>query len=79
MCFKEWVYPEKKEISSELVKIAGSRVIAQLLVNRGIDTPEKISGFLDIESNKLSSPFIFQDMEKAVSRITQAIEKKSIY
>ncbi len=72
----KWVYPENKQVSTELVKAAGSHVVAQLLLNRGIDTPEKIKAFLNLDNTKISSPFIFEHMDKAVNRINQAIEKQ---
>lgn len=73
---KKWVYPENKEILPELAEISGSRIIAGILLNRGIDSVEKAKAFLDIENIEISSPYVFQDMEKAVNRINQAIKKQ---
>ena len=69
-----WIYPENNELSSELIKEAGSRILARLLLNRGIDSPEKIKEFLYPETITISSPFKFTHMEKAVERINKAIE-----
>lgn len=69
-----WVYSNNNELSSELIKAAGSRIVAQLLLNRGIDSPDKIKTFLNPENIELSSPYKFPDMEKAVERINQAIK-----
>lgn len=71
-----WVYPEVKQVSAELVKAAGSHIVAQLLLNRGIDTPELVKSFLNIDNTKISSPDLFEHMEKAVNRINQAIEEQ---
>ncbi|EKE02396.1 MAG: hypothetical protein ACD_20C00395G0026 [uncultured bacterium] len=71
-----WVYPETKQVSPELVKVAGSHIVAQLLINRGFDTPEQVKSFLSIDDTKISSPDVFKHMEKAVNRINQAIEKQ---
>lgn len=52
-------------------------IVLQLLLNRGIDTQEKIDQFLlpDYGEN-LHDPFLFNDMEKAVKRILRAVESK---
>ncbi|MFA6533817.1 MAG: single-stranded-DNA-specific exonuclease RecJ [Patescibacteria group bacterium] len=51
-------------------------VVLQLLYNRGLDTQGKIDEFFnpDYETD-IHDPFIFQDMQKAVDRIFQAVEK----
>lgn len=54
----------------------GSRILAVLLANRGINTKEKIQNFLNPLKGKLTSPDVFTDMEKAANRITKAIESK---
>src|SRR3989338_8551402 len=54
-----------------------SRLISQLLFNRGLDTQEKIDEFFDADySAHMHDPYLFRDMEKAVERILRAIEKK---
>lgn len=47
--------------------------IAQLLVQRGIDTYEKAKNFFRPSLEDLHDPFLMKDMEKAVARIEQAI------
>ena len=44
---KSWIYPEKKELTPEIIEAAGSSILAQLLLNRGLDSPEKIRAFLN--------------------------------
>ncbi len=53
-----------------------SDLAAQLLYNREITSPEEAEVFLNPRYENLHSPFLFQDMNKAVLRIWQAIEKK---
>src|SRR3989337_4475927 len=54
-----------------------SRLISQLLFNRGLDAQEKIDEFFDADySAHMHDPYLFRDMEKAVERILLAIEKK---
>lgn len=45
-----------------------------LLLSRGIDTAEKINAFLSPAQEPFSSPFLIEDMDIAVGRITAAIE-----
>ncbi len=54
-----------------------SSVVTQLLHNRGLKSQKKIDEFLnpDYESD-LHDPFLMKDMDKAVSRIEEALEKK---
>lgn len=51
-------------------------VIAKLLQNRGIDTPEKAQAFFGGKLADLYSPTLLKDMDKAVERIKQAVLKK---
>ena len=68
---------KENTITEDVVQCCGgSRVLAVLLSNRGIDTSEKISGFLNPLKVKLSSPDVFLDMQKSVDRIKSAIENK---
>ncbi|MCA9887742.1 MAG: single-stranded-DNA-specific exonuclease RecJ [Anaerolineae bacterium] len=65
-----------------LAKFQGiSPILAQILYNRGLQTPDDAHHFLyDKEIN--TDPFAYKDMEKAVARIRQAIknrEKIAVY
>lgn len=73
---KTWIIKEKKNPTDEQVQAAGSVVLASLLVNRGIDTKEKIKKFLNPNEIEPISPYAFKDMEKAVERIMLAIDKQ---
>ena len=73
---KQWKIKESKEVSDELVKAAGSRLAAELLVQRGMDTVSKIHDFLNPAKMKISSPFVFTDMQKSVERIFSAIDSQ---
>lgn len=74
MISKCWKYPEHIEYSPELLKLTNSRVIAQLLANRGIIDPDEAKLFLNISENQFSSPFEFEDLPKALYRIKQAVD-----
>jgi single-stranded-DNA-specific exonuclease len=53
-----------------------SKVTAQLLVQRGIDTSEAAEQFLRPRLAQLDNPFAMVNLEAAVERIEQAIEAK---
>ncbi len=46
----------------------------QILYERGIQTPEALSAFLNPSLEQLHDPYLFHDMDKAVKRIRRAIE-----
>jgi single-stranded-DNA-specific exonuclease len=52
-----------------------SPVLAQILVNRGIKTPEAIHSFLNPQVSCLSDPFLIEGMEGAVERIMAAAHR----
>ena len=49
--------------------------LCSILINRGIDTYEKAKDYFRPDISQLHDPFLMKDMEKAVVRILQAIEK----
>lgn len=51
-------------------------IVATLLTNRGIDTPEEARTFLDPSLETLTKPFSLKDMDKAVTRIISAVENR---
>ncbi len=51
-------------------------IVANLLVQRGIDTFDKAKDFFRPDLNKLHDPFLMKDMEHAIERILLAIEAK---
>lgn len=75
---KTWRLAEAKlkqrSLLSEALQI--SPFTAQILLNRGIESPEEGERFLNPSLKDLPDPFLLPDMEKAVSRIAAAIQKK---
>jgi single-stranded-DNA-specific exonuclease len=53
-----------------------TKVTAQLLINRGVRTPEEAAEFLNCSMSSCHDPFLLKDMEKAVARIRKAISGK---
>ena len=55
-------------------------VVARLLIQRGITTPEAAQAFFTPERSALHDPFLFKDMRVAVDRIIEALqERQSIF
>lgn len=74
MKFKEWIYNSNAKEEAALIK--------RLLLSRGLTGAEEIEEFLNPLEMKLTSPYDFVDMQKAVDRIIKAIvnrEKIVIY
>ena len=80
MCLKmkfKWLLKEEKEITKEFLDIAyGSKVIASLLFNRGINSPSQAKSYLDPLCYKPSGPEEIPDLIPARDRIIEAISKK---
>ena len=68
------LYTEKAQGIAEKLNI--SRLITEILLERGYTTPEAISKFLNPSIEQLYDPFLFPQMEKAVNRIVKAIKGK---
>ena len=73
---KNWIIKNNIKPERSLIDAAGSELLARLLVQREINTVEKINSFLNPKEFKPLSPYAFKDMEKAVARIINAIEEK---
>lgn len=82
---KRWICKELpdpaavKELSEQL---SIESPLAALLLQRGIDTPEKAAEFFNPDITKLHDPFLMKDMDKAVERLSKAVidnEKILVY
>lgn len=82
---KRWVIntpPEWAKIDTLSKDLNCSYVIANLLLQRGVNTAEEAHAFFNPTLNMLHDPFLMKDMDKAVSRLEKAIgneEKIMIY
>ncbi len=80
MLEKEWVFldenisPAQAEAYAELFDIPV--IVAKVLLNRGLTDAADVKKFLDKNSDSFYPPSLLCDMDKAVSRIKEAIEKK---
>lgn len=67
--------PKQEKIATLSKALGVDDLIAHLLVQRGIETYEEAMRFFRPSLEQLHDPFLMKDMEKAVSRIENAIEK----
>ena len=67
---------DEKYLASKSFEFGESKLISRLLLNRGINTKEKVSKFLNSDKKDIHNPFLFENMEKVVKRIQQAGENK---
>ncbi len=63
---KDWVLDSSNINEKSLIK--------RLLFSRGIKSEEEMFEFLNPLNMKLTSPFVFKDMEKTVERLSKAID-----
>ena len=77
MISQEWHVksPDIEKSCALAVSLEVSPILAQLLVNRGIETAKTARSYLYPTLADLSDPFLMHDMEKAVDRIRMAKEK----
>jgi len=70
-------FPLNTHLQEQLSKELNiSKVLSQILVNRGITSVRQADDFLNVSYQQLLDPFLFADMRKAVQRIKQALRKK---
>ena len=66
---------EKRQIPPELASLDVPSRLLELLIDRGIDTKEKIEKYLHPKREDLYDPMLMQDMEQAIAVIRDAIGK----
>ena len=82
---KRWVVKDQGEpqvVENLSAALGIAPVLANLLVQRGIDTVEKADRFFHPSLEHLHDPFLMKDMDKAVARVEQAVrngEKIMVY
>ena len=79
MTKRRWVYPgqpgqESIEALSKAINVNGS--LASLLIKRGITDLTSAKNFFRPDRSMLHDPFLMKDMESAVNRLKQAVDKK---
>ncbi len=67
---------DEEEMKRIAIKNGISLLLARVLLNRGVDTDDKVKKFLHPELSDLYDPFLLKDMEVAVDTILKSIENK---
>ena len=71
----EWMPSFSDQTFTKAAKEEGlDSLAAQILYQRGIQTPQALAAFLHPSLDNLHDPYLLYDMEKAVERIRRAIE-----
>ena len=76
---KRWVVKPQgnpKAVAAMAAATGISPVLANLLVQRGIDTLEKAKKFFNPQLSDLHDPFLMKDMDKAVGRVERAVRNR---
>lgn len=79
MAVKKWILNSQGDSEKTLSlsrQMGISMVISNLLVQRGVDTVDKVKKFFNPQLSELYDPFLMKDMDLAVSRLEQAIRNK---
>ncbi len=84
MDYKKWIYYTNDEAKIQEIsqKFNISPMIAAVILNRGIHELEDIEKYIDKNITKFHDPLLMKDMDKAVSRIKEAIsynQKITVY
>lgn len=80
-----WVVAEQPDghLIDEIASAANlSRTISTIIINRGMDSPQKVDRFLNPTLDLLEDPFTMKGMKEGVDRICQALqnnEKITVY
>ena len=70
--------PDPIKVSALAKELGVEMTLANLLVQRGISTFEEARSFFRPDLNELHDPFLMKDMQAAVRRIDEAIEKDEL-
>ena len=71
------IAPANPQLQDSLSKdLCISRILAQVLINRGVESSQDAEKFLEPHLEDLLSPWQLRDMEAAVKRVTEAVKRK---
>ncbi|MFB1004790.1 MAG: single-stranded-DNA-specific exonuclease RecJ, partial [Bacteroidia bacterium] len=77
---KQKIWKQKSAPDQALVDVLRNelnapKLIAEMLVQRGVDSPDKVKKFFNPRIGDMHDPFLMKDMDKAIERIHLAQEK----
>lgn len=78
---KKWNYmpltmQQQKGVADLREHLGGNEAVAELLLRRGVNTPEAADRFFAPSISDLHDPFLMPDMDKAVTRLNKAMGAK---
>jgi single-stranded-DNA-specific exonuclease len=73
-----WLVSPQPHIPTELLDFAGDPFLAQLLAQRSLTTVEQARAFLNPDAYHPAPPEALPDMDLALSRLLQAIERQEV-
>ena len=76
---RKWIIrdnADQDKVSRLSAELGIDEVLATLLVQRGVDTFDQARAFFRPSLSSLHDPFLMKDMDKAVERLTKAIENQ---
>ncbi|ANU11286.1 ssDNA-specific exonuclease RecJ [Planococcus antarcticus DSM 14505] len=75
---KRWhlTTPDEQAVEEIQKELKISSVLAKVLVTRGLDTAETARTFMEMDIKGIHDPYLMKDMDVAVERIRQAIDKQ---
>jgi single-stranded-DNA-specific exonuclease len=75
---KRWrlTTPDNGLVQTIQQELSISSVLAKILVTRGIATAEEARDFMNMDESRVHNPYLLKDMDIAVERIRQAIDKE---
>jgi single-stranded-DNA-specific exonuclease len=71
-----WLYAEEEKVKELQTQLRIHDALCRILVQRGIDNYDAARAYFRPQLNDLHSPWLMKDMDKAVSRIMQAFNRK---
>lgn len=74
----QWIVaeqPDKEKVDVLIEEFKVPKLIASVLINRGIETLDEARHFFRPDWDDLYDPFLISDMTKAVDRVEKALEK----
>ncbi|UCF37019.1 MAG: single-stranded-DNA-specific exonuclease RecJ, partial [Acidobacteriota bacterium] len=68
--------PSAEKVENLVLELGISRLLAKLLVNRGVDEPDEAMEFLEPDLSSLHDPHLMKGMDQVLARVTEAIGRR---